>query len=73
MTRKELRTLLGEPARIETVHPPGEAPIERWSYEYQAVGRETRLVGEVRLDLEEGTVRGWAEPAWGEEVAEREG
>jgi hypothetical protein len=64
MTRKELRALLGEPARIETVQLPGEPPRERWTYEYEVVGRDTRLIGEVRLDLEEGTVRGWSEPPW---------
>jgi hypothetical protein len=64
LTRKEVRTLLGEPARVETAFAPDAASREHWNYEYEVVGQPARITGDVWLDLEEGTVRAWSEPHW---------
>jgi membrane protease subunit (stomatin/prohibitin family) len=78
MTRKEVRTLLGEPARIEAA-PPDAPECERWLYEYAPAGKGTAppnpeaaehpteqptLRAEVRFLLADGALTGWTEPDW---------
>jgi hypothetical protein len=75
MTRKEVRTLLGEPARIEAA--PLDAPeCERWLYEYETPDRRTMppdtcpapekplVRAEVRFLLSDGALASWSEPLW---------
>jgi hypothetical protein len=65
MTRKEVRTILGEPARIE-MPASGPPQIERWTYAYeQSGGHVERLCGAVEFALPDGTVLSWVEPDWG--------
>jgi hypothetical protein len=75
MTRREVRTLLGEPARIEAA-PPDARACERWLYEYETPGKgalppvpahlaaTATLRGEVRFLLADGALAGWTEPDW---------
>ncbi len=63
MTRKEVRTLLGEPAQI--VAAPADAPeCERWQYYYERGATPQRLVGQVQISVAEGCVVAWNEPDW---------
>jgi hypothetical protein len=79
MTRKEVRGLLGEPARVEAA--PADAPeYERWLYEYEAAQKRgvgpdsaeaaecpaehSTLRAEVRFLLADGALAGWTEPVW---------
>jgi len=72
LTRKEVRKLLGEPARIELVERagiaaavPGTPTVERWCYEYERVdGAAQRESGMVEFALADGTVLTWREPDW---------
>ena len=71
MTRREVRSILGEPARIEVAPgdtSPGDAPIERWTYAYRAADRHPGLPerGSGRIDfaMPDGIVFGWKEPDW---------
>jgi hypothetical protein len=65
MTRKEVRTVLGEPARIDA-NAPGSPPSERWTYEYERSGEASaRLTGIIEFALPDGTVATWVEPDWG--------
>jgi len=63
MTRKEVRSLLGEPARVETARVSSPA-LEQWTYEYEPTGGGERLRGTVQFPISEGTVSAWAEPDW---------
>ena len=64
MTYKEVRRVLGEPARID-VAPPGWPGFEVWTYEYEpAPGAGGLLRGEMRFLLTEGTLAVWSEPDW---------
>jgi hypothetical protein len=64
MTRKEVRIILGEPARIETT-ATGSPGSERWRYEYECANRGTqRASGTVEFALPDGTVLAWVEPDW---------
>jgi hypothetical protein len=63
MTRKEVRSLLGEPARIETALV-GCPALEVWAYGYEPVGGGERLRGTVQFVISEGTVAAWTEPDW---------
>jgi hypothetical protein len=63
MTRKEVRSLLGEPARVETAFV-GSPALEVWAYDYEPVGGGARLRGAVQFMVSEGTVVAWAEPDW---------
>ena len=63
MTRKEVRSLLGEPARVETAHA-GSPALETWTYEYEPVGGGARLCGTIQFLLSEGTLSAWSEPSW---------
>jgi hypothetical protein len=69
MTRKEVRTLLGEPARVDAA-PPAAPDCERWTYEYErgATGDRgvpaDRLRGVVSFHVADGCVTSWEEPDW---------
>jgi hypothetical protein len=63
MTRKEVRALLGEPARIEAA-VAGAPPRERWTYEYERAAGGDRLAGQVEFALPDGAVAAWVEPDW---------
>ena len=73
MTRKEVRILLGEPARVDA-SPPDSPECERWTYEYERgdavkeatteCDRSGRLQGAVCFHLADGGVTGWTEPGW---------
>ena len=59
MTRKELRSLLGEPLRIEAVQS-----VERWTYEYECAKESGgRCRGEVEISADSRVVS-WREPEW---------
>jgi hypothetical protein len=64
LTRKEVRALLGEPARVEaTASTLGN--VERWSYEYEQIDKAAaRLAGTVEFTLPDGIVTAWSEPDW---------
>ena len=69
MTRKEVVTLLGEPARVEAA-PPDSPEHERWRYEYERSGGEEtgtasrRMGGTVSFSLSDGALVAWSEPEW---------
>jgi hypothetical protein len=63
MTRKEVRSLLGEPARVETASV-GSPAIEAWTYEYEATVGGSRPRGTVHFLISEATVAAWTEPDW---------
>jgi hypothetical protein len=70
-TRRELRQLLGEPARIDLSDPTDArhehaAPgIETWTYEYEVAARpEQRVSGRVLVNACEGRLLSWVEPDW---------
>jgi hypothetical protein len=64
MTRKEVRALLGEPARIEPA-TPGSPVRERWTYEYErSDGAADRLGGHIEFAMPDGVVAAWVEPDW---------
>ncbi len=63
MTRREVRTLLGEPARVDAA-PPASPDCERWIYEYERGGTGRRLSGEIRFHLADGCAVAWTEPDW---------
>ncbi len=72
LTRKEVRKLLGEPARIELAERAGVPAavagvptVEQWRYEYERVdGAAQRERGMVEFALVDGTVLTWREPDW---------
>jgi hypothetical protein len=63
MTRREVRAILGEPARIDTA-AAGSPMLERWTYAYERPGGAERLAGRIDFALPDGTVSAWAEPDW---------
>lgn len=64
MTRKEVRAILGEPARIE-MSASGPPRTERWTYAYEHSGGPVeRLGGVVEFALPDGTATAWVEPEW---------
>ena len=64
MTRKEVRRVLGEPARVEPAPDPHGA--ERWTYEYERPGAPAApLGGSLEFTLPDGTLGTWVEPDWG--------
>jgi len=74
MTRKEIRKLLGEPARIEQQVSPGtntgatETPLamtEVWNYDYEVVDGSKQVTrGCVVFSVPEGRLLTWSEPDW---------
>ncbi len=83
MTRNEVRTLLGEPARI-VAGPPESPEYECWRYEYSNAGVGGRQqsadnpgatqppLGEIRFLLADGALAAWTEPDWNVAPAEGE-
>jgi hypothetical protein len=70
MTRKEVRALLGEPARIDTTPSPTPT-FEEWVYEYEPTSGDTgRLRGTARFIISEGTLAAWTEPDWNSATAQ---
>jgi formate-dependent phosphoribosylglycinamide formyltransferase (GAR transformylase) len=65
MTRKDVRRLLGEPARLQAADASHADATETWTYEYEVVGRPAeRVTGAVRFVSGEGSVLTWTEPEW---------
>jgi hypothetical protein len=70
-TRREVKRLLGEPARIELSLPQGGSVIsgalsvETWTYEYEVAGQpERRVAGSILISVFEARVMSWVEPEW---------
>lgn len=64
LTRKDVRTLLGEPLRIEPPARPGDAAMERWEYEYATGAGRLRARGSIEFLAAEGRILTWTEPDW---------
>lgn len=65
LTRRELRSLLGEPRRIDTDSPPSRDPFETWIYEYESIDSPPqRICGSVVVSSSESRVVAWSEPDW---------
>ena len=65
MTRKEVRKVLGEPARIETADPANPAARETWSYTYaDAQTGAAPLSGVLHFNIADLTLASWVEPEW---------
>lgn len=65
-TRRELRSLLGEPKRIDLETRDDGAAIEIWTYAYVAAGDSSsaEITGRVLILVSESRVWSWVEPDW---------
>lgn len=74
LTRRDVRKLLGEPARVEPANLLESPRIETWHYEYERVvespsdpvSPKPRVKGVVQFSQDEGRVLTWNEPDWNE-------
>jgi hypothetical protein len=76
LTRKEVKTLLGEPLGMNVGGHLGEAggratgatlgpPLEVWTYSYERPDHASgRIVGLAGFSLTDGVLVGWVEPEW---------
>jgi len=65
LTRKDIRRLLGEPAKLEVPAPDAGDPTETWTYQYApAAGGGDPPIGKVFFWLPDGRVAFWTEPDW---------
>ncbi|MCG3128494.1 MAG: hypothetical protein CHACPFDD_03383 [Phycisphaerae bacterium] len=65
VTRQELRSLLGEPRRIESDSPASRDPVETWVYEYESADTPAqRVCGRVTVSSSGSHVVAWCEPDW---------
>ncbi|MBL8879882.1 MAG: zinc ribbon domain-containing protein [Phycisphaerales bacterium] len=72
LTRRDVRKLLGEPARVEPANLLESPRVETWRYEYERVDgsaalesrNRPRILGVVQFSQDEGRVLMWTEPDW---------
>lgn len=73
LTRRDVRKLLGEPARIEPADLRDAVRVETWRYDYARVAEDKeaettahnpKVAGSVQFAQDEGRVLTWTEPNW---------
>ncbi len=64
LTRKDVRKLLGEPARVEVPGPGTAVSVETWNYEYHPDG-DAKLRAPAQVCFaSDGRLLSWTEPPW---------